>query len=157
MIKKLFLLLILLFPVVANAALFGASSYEECMADGKVGRTNAELQVLRNKCEKQFPKLAKLYGMKDSTILCLSSDNSAQDTYKISKNYLITESGKNLKLDLRTADTIILKSLWAEDNVTKKPLPTTLTIKPLNGSATIEIFETKEFINPKIYYMCTER
>ena len=152
-----FLALMLISSLNASAGLFGASNFEECMSDGKVGRTNAELYLLKKNCQRKFPKLPKQYAMKDATILCVSSDKSEQDTYQIYKNNLISETGKKYQLNLRTEESIVLKAHWVEHYITKKPLPTTFKIETLSGAATIEVFETNELINPTFSYSCTEK
>jgi hypothetical protein len=153
---------LLLISFNVNAAWFGASNYEECVADGKTGRSNRELALLASKCRKQFPILKKLYEMKDSTIVCVGggfgySEGSEHDIYKISKNQLVTETGKVIQLSLRTKETIIVKAEWAENNVTRKLLPTAFMIKTLNGLGTLEVFNTGELTNPKSFYNCSEQ
>ncbi|MEI8363623.1 MAG: hypothetical protein WCG35_10455 [Betaproteobacteria bacterium] len=147
----------MLAAVNVNAGLFGASNYEECMSDGKVGRTEQEMQVLNLKCQKQFPKLPKLFGMKNSTVFCVSSDGNAKDTYRFTRNELIVESGKHYPLTVRTSEIVVVKANWVQRNDTKKDFPTTFTLTPLDGSAKIVALETGLKYPPSYFYDCIEK
>jgi hypothetical protein len=137
----------------ANAGLFGASNYEECMNDGKVGRTDIEMQMLHLKCQKQFPKLPKLFKMKDSTILCVSSDNNKKQTFKINKDGIRIETGKLYPISVRTNETLIVKANWSIN----EKYPTTFTLNILDGVAELAVYETGEKYTPKYFYGCTEQ
>lgn len=71
----------LLIASSAYAWLLGANSYEECINDGKVGRTTAEMSALSTKCYNQFPKLQKLSINKDVSLVC--RDINEKSIYKI--------------------------------------------------------------------------
>ena len=118
--KKIIVLTALLLSQTANAGLFGASTYEECMSDGKVGRTNAELRLLTDKCRKEFPALPKLYALKNARISCVSADRQTTYIYKVNgnkvddmpityrKNEQIVFTG--IKIDVKNEGTKIAKS-----------------------------------------------
>ncbi len=83
--------LIFLTTLNVNAAWFGASTYEECMIDGKIGRTNAELTVLRQYCMSKFPKkankkIAKLFTIGKSNIRCVI--NAQAYDFKIENGFV---------------------------------------------------------------------
>ena len=50
--------------------LFGPNNYEECVADGKVGRTSAEIGLQMQMCRKKFPLLPKLAKAGTGLINC---------------------------------------------------------------------------------------
>ncbi len=76
------------FSASANAALFGASTYEECVSDGKSGRTNFEMQALSRKCRNDFPKLSNLAAKKLTKIKCEFSD-------KLNEHFYLSLNPKN--------------------------------------------------------------
>lgn len=124
----------------ANAALFGASTFEECMNDGRVGRTNAELRILKNKCEKQFPKLQKLYSLKDANISCEGKDTNGIVNYRISKNKLsLSHLNSTFPILVRTKEKLLIKGFFLKNEKLNKDILATLTIFPLDGSAFIEV------------------
>lgn len=86
MIKKIISILAMLISLNASAGLFGASTFEECMSDGKVGRTNAELNLLKAKCRKEFPVLPKLYALKNARISCSATGGEGTEVYKVNGN-----------------------------------------------------------------------
>jgi hypothetical protein len=69
--KVLFLLLLV--PNLVSASLFGPSNYEECMTQGKTGRTDAELALKHKECRKKFPKLPSIKFKKDKFVSCTYS------------------------------------------------------------------------------------
>jgi hypothetical protein len=139
MIKKIISILTMLISLNASAGLFGASNYEECMSDGKVGRTNAELQVLKSKCERQFPKLPKLYALKDASISCEGKDTDGTVDYTISKNKLIISTEKpSFPILVRTKEKILIKGSFLRNEKINKDIFATLTIMPLTGLAFLE-------------------
>ncbi len=77
MIRVCILIGFFIFSASANAALFGASTYEECVSDGKSGRTNFEMQALSRKCRNDFPMLEKLSKKKDVILFCRDVDEKA--------------------------------------------------------------------------------
>jgi hypothetical protein len=91
MMKKILLLLTMLFPIISHAALFWASNYEECINDGKVGRTSEEMSALSKKCYNQFPKLRKLSLKKDVNLVCRDINEKSV--------YGLEVKGNKIKLD----------------------------------------------------------
>jgi hypothetical protein len=81
MIRICILIGFFIFSVSTNAALFGAKTYEECVSDGKIGRTNFEMQALSRKCRKDFPKLSNLAAKKLTEIQCEFSHKPNLDFY----------------------------------------------------------------------------
>ena len=53
-----------------NAGIFGPNNFEECMVDGKVGRTRVEIALLRVSCRKRFPALPSLAANKSTKLFC---------------------------------------------------------------------------------------
>ena len=82
-IKNIIVIVLSFIPIVANAAIFVASNYEECVSDGKVVRTNVELKLLMDKCRADFPKLPKLYALKNAEISCIDADKKSTTSYAI--------------------------------------------------------------------------
>ena len=89
----------------ANAGFFGASNYEECMNDGKVGRTEQEMQVLDLKCQKQFPKLVKLYNGKNSKLHCVESYEKSILFFEVVGN-VVNSAPQKLKVTTKANGTI---------------------------------------------------
>ena len=67
---KFILFIFLLSPSFVYAGLFGSSTYEECINDGKVGRNSAELFFKIQECEKKFPKLPSIKNKSNKQVDC---------------------------------------------------------------------------------------
>jgi hypothetical protein len=91
-------------PNSSQAWIFGPSNFEECVSDGKVGRSNMEMRALHDLCRKKFPnktqlkpekyKLKKAYEGRDSKIVCESTDIESPNekiVIEISDGNLIVE------------------------------------------------------------------
>lgn len=80
MTKSLAVLLLVFFGQIfflacsANAGIFGPANYDECVNDGKVGRTPAELRNLYEFCASRFPKLPKILRKGRSDVNCFFDD-----------------------------------------------------------------------------------
>lgn len=86
MIKKILLSFLLLTTSYASAQLFGPKNYEECVSDGKTGRTNAELAVHMDNCAVKFPSVPSIFKGNDKFVLCsFSSDKRFGFEIKASK------------------------------------------------------------------------
>ena len=149
------ILVMLLATGNADAITFGANNYEECMSDGKVGRTNDELHLLMNKCHLAFPKLPKLHAMQNAKILCVGP-NEETESFSITKDKIYTlpiKSGG--EVSIRTPKKIvgnIDQYVYFHD----KTVQTRLTIETLTGVATWYL-EIPNGNPPTIYYDCTEQ
>ena len=147
--KKIIVLTALLLSQTANAGLFGASTYEECMSDGKVGRTNAELRLLTDKCRKMFPALPKLYALKDSKFSCIDNDTNIKDEYEIIENNMY-------RVKLKLLATRTKEKITTTENIhnagTGKNMKGLLTINTLDGTATFYIKD----VNFSTTLNCTE-
>ena len=85
----------------AYANLFGPSNYEECVADGKTGRTNSELGFHMDKCLIKFPKVPSIFKGTDKYVLCRFSNdrrfgfdikaNKKTNLAKVNNNDLISD------------------------------------------------------------------
>lgn len=116
MSKFIVLIFTFLFSLSANAWLFGPKSYEECMNDGKVGRTNAELYELRKYCRSKFPqkikelkfeeKLSKTFRNSNGNLRCIIWAETLE--FNINKNTVLYR-GRTANLILNDNDKITFK------------------------------------------------
>jgi hypothetical protein len=117
--KKLITLLLTVALLIANtaqAALFGPSNYEECMVDGKVGRTNAELYELRKYCRSKFTQkieenkieesLSKTFRNGNGNIRCIIMAETLE--FNINKTTVLYR-GRTTNVILNDKDKIIFK------------------------------------------------
>lgn len=104
----------------SNAALFGPNSYEECMSDGKVGRTNAETRNLHLKCRQQFPVLVNLYKKNKSDLVCMLS-NGDELLIKVDKKNIYVNKSLS-KFIMRTNQYLVIKDLNAAETTDDKRL-----------------------------------
>lgn len=111
---RLLTLIIAVFPSISSAALFGPDSYEDCMNDGKVGRAIAEMQMLKLKCQKEFPKLKKLSKAKNVNLSCFSTDN--HPLYLSIKGKKVTNKVLNFEVYGRDDNNVYISGLDNEDN-----------------------------------------
>ncbi len=109
MIRICILIGFFIFSVSANAALFGASSYEECINDGKVGRSVSEMTALQIKCHSQFPKLHNLSLKKNVNLVCRDSDEKSIYRFEV--------KGSKIKLDV-APNIVFLKSSHDKSQIT---------------------------------------
>lgn len=124
----------------ANAGFFGASNYEECINDGKVGRSVAEMSALSAKCYSQFPKLHKLSLKKDVDLICRDSNEKAIYAFKI--------KGSKVKLD-KKPNTVFIKTSHDKSQMTfigdgndkdsKQAVKIYGSISPIYGSGDIKV------------------
>ena len=68
----------------ATAGFFGPSNFEECMSDGKVGRSTAEIFQLRKNCQKKFPKLPSIANGNNRPVQCFYQ--GSPDIYSVQFN-----------------------------------------------------------------------
>ena len=93
----------------AVAGLFGPSNFEECMSDGKIGRSTAEIYQLRKNCQKKFPKLLSIKNGTDIPVKCVFSGST--DVFSIQyskKNNQAAMNGKPINLVIFTDEKIVL-------------------------------------------------
>lgn len=69
----------------ASAGLFGPSNFEECMSDGKIGRSTAEIYQLRKSCQKKFPKLPSIKNGINAPVKCVFSGSTDVFTVQYNK------------------------------------------------------------------------
>jgi hypothetical protein len=83
------------FPISAIAiSIFGPSSYEECLADGKIGRTDSEIAVQMKMCRKKFPILPNLSKNEVGQIKCTDTDDKTFIQFSIRGKKIIQDTGK---------------------------------------------------------------
>lgn len=129
--KILFIFLtLLLVSTSSQANLFGASTYEECVEDGKVGRTNMEVRNLRDKCRQKFPLLSNLYKNNKANITCLFENGDELQIAINDKNVVI--NGRQGRFVMRTAEKIVVKDFNAA-KVNARSLNSVLEIDMLEG------------------------
>jgi len=125
-----YLLIVLLFPCVVYAQIFGPRSFEECMSDGKTGRTSAELSIKENECRKRFPKLSALAKRSDKPFQCVLPDNrTVTFRYFHTKKQIRVEDSIHTVLFINDE-----KIVFREDSVGFQT-----TINYLRGSGFIEV------------------
>jgi hypothetical protein len=66
------------------AGFFGPSNFEECMSDGKIGRSTAEIFQLKKSCQKKFPKLPSIANGNNRPVQCIFQ--GSPDVYSIQFN-----------------------------------------------------------------------
>lgn len=148
--KKLIAVLIIAMVQISDSAyagFFGASNYEECMSDGKVGRTNAEISLLHKNCQKKFPVLSTLSAKKITKIKCDFSDKLIDDFYLVlnpQKKTAIFQKDKKGKITSVTSSKV---STFFEDNEIGNFI---ITVDYIDGRA---IFKVSDEIN---YASCEE-
>lgn len=129
-----------LYTAIANAALFGANSYEECMADGKSGRTNFEMQALAKKCRNDFPKLSKLAKMKDVTLVCRDYDEKNIYHIEVKRNKVLLLEIGNVEFIKTSHDKVKLTFKGdSKDKDTKEAVNIYGNIELLNGIGGIKV------------------
>lgn len=153
---------IFLFLVVgvttANSALFGPDNYDECMSDGKFGRSNNELGLLESKCRSKFPVLPKLYSMKNSSIVCIRDDNDDTLTYTItSKGMALKNSKITFPIYYRSSEKVVVKGNIVQKINTKQTYPSIFTLDNLYGKATIEFNDKVSSELIRMGYECIEK
>ena len=155
--KVFSILFFLLISSKSQAAWFGPSTYEECMNDGKVGRTTSELNLLKNYCQKKFPKLPKLHKLKDANIKCVG-DKSEVVNFKIKNNLVYFNNNHTNFFKYRTADNIVLEPTHSIESNNKKIIfDLFFTVNTLNGIAYLKPVNTHNQPLPPTYrYTCTE-
>lgn len=83
------------FPIPVNAiSIFGPSSYEECLADGKIGRTNSEIAIQMKMCRKKFPVLLNLSRNGVGLIKCTDTNDKTFIQFSLRGKQIIQETGK---------------------------------------------------------------
>ncbi len=83
-ILGLFLLFTSFHPV-ASGNFFRPENYEECVSDGKVGRSNLELSAHKSMCRKKFPVLSKIANYGTGKIQCVDIHDKSTIAFNISK------------------------------------------------------------------------
>ena len=156
-IKGITVLFLLFTASFAQAAWFGPSTYEECMNDGKVGRTSGELGLLNKHCQKKFPKLLKLHKLKDAYLTCIG-EKSEVVHLKIKKNFVYVDDNKKNFFKYRNSERIVLEPTHTIENFNKKiTYDLFFTINTLNGSAYLKPLNThNEPLPPMFIYSCSE-
>jgi hypothetical protein len=102
-------------------SVFGPSNYEECMVDGKVGRTNAEISLQMRMCRKNFPLLPNISRKGVGIIRCADYSDKSSSVFSIKQN-VITQQGTKLefKINARNSEVIRFEGDGAENGSGKK-------------------------------------
>ena len=91
--------------------LFTPSTYEECMNDGKVGRTNVEIKNHKNFCQKKFPALPSIKNGNKKEVLCKLENYDVNWVFKISvdkKNNSAFFENRKVELSSFTDSTVYM-------------------------------------------------
>jgi hypothetical protein len=108
-IKFLIGLSLLLFGINARAGLFGPSNFEDCVSDGKVGRSNGELFQHMKSCQKKFPKLPSIKDGNNKSISCIFSGSNDVYTAQYNKrNNTASFNGKPENVIIFTDEKLVL-------------------------------------------------
>ena len=83
--KNIYVVAFMLASFTANAAWF-ATSFEDCINDGKVGRTNAELEILKQTCRVKFPKLPSIQKGAGKAVSCAVKQDDFVSSMSVSVN-----------------------------------------------------------------------
>lgn len=158
MVNRLLGIFIFFLPTLSNAALFGSENYEECINDGKVGRTAAEMKVLSTKCYNEFPKLYDLSIKKDVNLVCRDIDEKNVYRFEI--------RGQAVKID-KIPNKVFIKTSHDKTKMTfmgtgqskeaSKSINLYGNISPLNGSGDIKVqYEDKSLSDYVYKFTCYE-
>jgi len=83
--KKLLILLFLM-SQDSYSGIFGPSSYEECVSDGKTGRSEKELSLLIDLCSSKFPKPKSIFNHSGNFVRCQISKKNNYINFKVKVN-----------------------------------------------------------------------
>ena len=158
MIRICILIGFFIFSVSSYAALFGTKTYEECVSDGKVGRTNAEIQLLINSCQIKFPHLKRVNEGSVAHIVCVGK---GVDSLELKFNKSQVLSGEKFKdispIRLRHNNTVYF-NLNKMIKFKEKFLLTSNELNTLDGRLGMEIRETEQGkVLDKFHLVCYEK
>ena len=136
---KLILISLLLMPILSFAGLLGPSNYEECMSDGKIGRSPQELGLLKNACLNKFPDLKKTYKGQNANLTCRDDQDASIHNVSIKSNKVFIDTlDKDFLITLRSNDKLIF-----QDNIYDKTTNDSATlygeINPKDGFGVLKI------------------
>lgn len=156
--RKLLLISLFSLPTISHAALFGASSYEECVNDGKVGRTNFEMRALINKCRKDFPMLPKLAKKKEANLVCRDTDGKTVNYVEVKSNTVKMSELKNILLNKTSHNK---DELTFKGNATDKDTSEDVTMYGIiyltSGSGNIKVeYKNKSKADVEYFFSCYE-
>jgi len=89
---RLILITLFLFPLTAFAQIFGPKNFDQCMNDGKVGRTNAELALKHKECRNKFPALPSIKNKSNKDVDCQIFNSNFVFTAKVKNDGSVTIS-----------------------------------------------------------------
>jgi hypothetical protein len=101
-----------------------SGTYEDCILDGKTGRTNAELTLLKNTCRGKFPILSKLSSGKSASIYCemnLIANYKSFDGYVDFKNKMVNIGPVRSEIVSSNNDVIVMKMINADNPISEPP------------------------------------
>ncbi len=121
-LMQLGILVLLALPKISFAvSLFGPSNYEECMVDGKVGRTNAEISLQMRMCRKNFPLLSNISKKGIGIIRCADYSDKSSSVFSIKQNTIVQQGTKlEFKINARNSELIRFEGDGAENGNGKK-------------------------------------
>ena len=114
--KSFALILVVFFAhprISQGVSLFGPDTYEECVSDGKVGRTNAEVATQMQMCRKKFPVLNKLKARKSGEIKC-SQDKGEVWKIRLKEKTINVFEGLDFGISAKTSDQVQFEGQTAE-------------------------------------------
>lgn len=123
-------------------------TYEDCILDGKTGRTNAELNLLKNTCRAKYPVLSKSSKGNNASIYCEMNsiaNYKSVDGYVDFKNKIVNIGPVNGSIISSNKEFIILKivgdteSIWDTPEYSKLDLQTGNFLTKVNGISDTEI------------------
>lgn len=139
--QKLELVLIglLLMPILSFAGFLGPSNYEECMSDGKTGRTPQELGLLKNACLTKFPHLKKTYKGQNVNLTCRDDQDTSIHIVSIKSNKVFIDTlHKDFLITLRNKDKLIFQDN-VQDKITNDSATLYGEINPKDGFGVLKI------------------
>jgi hypothetical protein len=158
--KKLALLAILSILASASyAGIFGPKTFDECLDDGKTGRSPQELNIRRNSCRAKFPLMPKLLKGGSGEMVCMA-DRAGELVLKYKNGTIIGQSSKE-KLPQLIDGVYYLKNTEVfKVNYSKKSklLRVDLSIYPAGGSVTMTLFDPDDLTRIDTFsYDCVEK
>jgi len=96
-----------------GVSLFGPDSYEECVSDGRVGRTNAEIATQMQMCRKKFPVLKKLKARKSGEIKC-SQNQGGVWRIRLKEKTINVFGDLDFSISAKTSDQVQFEGQTAE-------------------------------------------
>ena len=130
------------------------SNFDECMVDGKVGRTNEEISIQFNYCIKKFPAIPSIPKNKDIKLACLDDRDKVLEL-SITGNELFVGTNR-LTITSKTEESAIYKG-YVTNIQDQSKATIKISINPLTGNIKLSLFSipTENIITEK-FFKCHE-